>query len=570
MAAHDAEKQREGEPTTVSSLDTSSQNGDKPNGHEHVANSDDGVAAPAKADYVTGVQLVLVISSVALACFLMLIDTMVISTAIPRITDQFHSLADVGWYGSAYQFGIAAPQPLVGKIYTHFKTKWTFFFFFGLFEVGSVLCAAAVSSTMLIIGRAVAGLGAAGIINGAITIVSSCAPLEKRPALLGMTMGFQQLGLVVGPLIGGAFTTYDTWRWSFWINLPIGAVIVILGIFVRIPEQTPKKSALSVLPHLHHHLDLLGFALFAPAVIQLLLALQYGGNTFAWNSSQVIGLFCGAGATGIVWLLWNYHKGSAALLPPDMIRKRTVWSAALFNAFQMVGIYGLFYYLPIYFQAVYDASALLSGVYIIPMIVPQLLTAGLTGGVLQKTGYVIPIAIFSLVLSSIGTGLMSTLKSDSPIGHWVGFQILAGVGSGAGLQVGLISIQGVTTGEELSQGMAFMVFTQALFPAILLSMCNLVLIESLRTELPLNAPNVDAAAVISAGATKFRDMDGVRPEDRAGVIMAYANSIDRVFYLVAAMVVVSGLFIWGIGWQDLRKKVTSEDDNAAAVRGESE
>ncbi|CAG8955746.1 hypothetical protein HYFRA_00011012 [Hymenoscyphus fraxineus] len=503
-------------------------------------------------DYVTGMKLVLVVASVALSCFLMLVDTMVISTAIPRITNQFSSLADVGWYASAYQFGIAAPQPLIGKIYTHFKTKWTFLIFFGVFELGSLLCGLATSSLMLIIGRAIAGLGAAGIINGAITVVSSCAPLDKRPALLGMMMGFQQLGLVVGPIIGGAFTTYSTWRWSFYINLPIGSITVFLILILRIPEQTPKRNPLSVLPQLHHHLDLVGFALFAPAVIQLLLALQFGGNKFAWDSSQVIGLFCGSGATCVVWLVWNYYKGDSALLPAAMIRRRTVWSAAMFNAFQMVGIYGLFYYLPIYFQSVYNASAILSGVYIIPMIIPQLLTAGLSGGVLQKTGYVIPIAIFSLVISSIGTGLMSTLEANSSVGKWVGFQILAGVGSGAGLQVGIMSIQGATTGEELSSGMAFMVFTQSLFPAIVLSLCNLILVSSLKTQVPLHSPGSDAEAVINAGATNFRDI--VDPADLNGVVTAYANSVDRVFYLAAAFVAASGIFIWGIGWQDLRNK----------------
>ncbi|KAI1406173.1 MFS general substrate transporter [Hypoxylon fuscum] len=519
-----------------------------PGSHETFHNGDGDKADDAiitnleyasEPEYITGVKLVLVVAGVALGCFLMLVDTMVISTAIPRITDEFHSLADVGWYASAYQFGIAAPQPL-----------WTFLFFFGIFELGSVLCGAAVSSAMLIIGRTVAGLGAAGIINGAITIVSSCAPLEKRP---GMTMGLQQLGLVIGPLIGGAFTTYSTWRWSFYINLPIGAIAVFLVLVVRIPEQTPKGSLLSVLPQLHHHLDLVGFALFAPAVIQLLLALQYGGNKFAWDSSQVIGLFCGAGATCFVWLLWNYHKGDTALLPAAMIRRRTVWSAAMFNAFQMVGIYGLFYYLPIYFQTIYNTSAILSGVYIIPMILPQLLTAGLTGGILQKTGYVIPIAIFSLVLSSIGTGLISTLQAESSVRRWVGFQILAGVGSGAGLQLGIISIQGVTTGEELSSAMAFMVFTQSLFPAIVLSLCNLVLVSSLKTQLSSHAPNADAVAVIKAGATSLRNV--VEAVDIDGVITAYANSVDQVFYLVVAMVTISGLFIWGIGWQDIRKKV---------------
>ncbi|KAK7968787.1 hypothetical protein PG988_007860 [Apiospora saccharicola] len=451
---------------------------------------------------------------------------MVISTAIPRITDEFRSLADVGWYAGVYQFGIAAPQPLVGKIYTHFKTKWTFLFFFLLFEVGSVLCGAAINSPMLIVGRVVAGLGAAGISNGAITIVSSCAPMEKRPALLGLVMGIQQLGLVAGPLIGGAFTTYSTN-----INLPIGSITMLFTLVLRLPEQTPKKSPLAVLPQIHHHLDLIGFALFTPAVIQLLLALQFEGT--------------------MVWFVWNHRRGDGALLPAAMIRRRTVWSGAMFNAFQMVGIYGLFYYLPIYFQSVYNATAIMSGVYSIPLIVPQLLAAGLSGGVLQKTGYVIPIAVFSLLLSSIGTGLMSTLQADSSVGRWVGFQILAGMGSGSGLQLGRISIQSVTSGEELSSGMAFMVFTQSLFPAIVLPLCNVALVSSLKTQLPIHAPGVSVTAVIEAGATSFRNV--VAAKDLGGVMAAFAESLDRVFYLTAAMVVVSGLLIWGIGWYDIRK-----------------
>ncbi|KAJ8122846.1 hypothetical protein ONZ43_g1058 [Nemania bipapillata] len=406
---------------------------------------------------------------------------------------------------------------------------------------------------MLIAGRAIAGLGAAGLINGAITIVSSCAPLERRPALLGITMGVQQLGLVLGPLIGGAFTTYSTWRWSFYINLPLGSIVVALLLFVQIPEQTPKASTLSVIRGLHHHLDLVGFALFAPAVIQLLLALEYGGNQFPWGSSQVIGLFVGSAATAIVWLIWNWHKGDAALLPASMVRKRVVWSAALFNAFQMVGIFGTFYYLPVYFQAVYNSSAILSGVYVIPLIIPQLLAAGITGGVLQKTGYVFPYAIFALVLSSVGVGLMSTLRATSSVGEWVGYQILAGVGSGTGLQLGLITIQGVTSGQELSSGMGFMVFTQSLFPAVALALCNLLLVTSLKAQIPLDAPDTNATSIINAGATKFRTV--VDAADLPKVVMAYATSVDRVFYLVAALTAVSGVFIWGMGRQDLRKRV---------------
>lgn len=134
-----------------------------------------------------------------------------------------------------------------------------------------------------------------------------------------------------------------------------------------------------VLAKLHHYLDLVGFVLFAPAVLQLLLALQYGGNQYPWNSSRVIGLFCGSAANFVVWLFWNQHKGDDALLPPSMIKRRVVWASGLYQSFMISAVYGATFFLPIYFQAIKNATAVLSGVYLLPTILPQLFAAGLSG-----------------------------------------------------------------------------------------------------------------------------------------------------------------------------------------------
>ncbi|ROW03046.1 hypothetical protein VMCG_05700 [Cytospora schulzeri] len=503
-------------------------------------------------EYVTGVKLGVIVAAVALASFLMLLDTMIVSTAIPSITDTFHSLADVGWYASAYQFGSAAPQPLTGRIYTFFNTKWTFLVFFAIFEIGSVLCGAADSSAMFIVGRFIAGLGASGLRNGSITIVSSCAPLEKRPALIGLTMGFNLLGLVVGPLIGGAFTTYATWRWCFYVNLPCGALTALGILFLRIPEQTTKPAPWSLVPKLYHHLDLMGFVLFAPAILQLLLALQFGGVNYPWDSSQVIGLFCGAAATIVVWFFWNRYRGDDAMLPYSMIRRRDVLASGIYEAFLMASVYGGIYFLPIYFQAVKGASAMLSGVYLLPMIIAQLFVAGAAGGAVTKIGYVIPVAVFSTVFLSIGSGLYSILQPHSSTGKWVGFQILAGVGSGAGLQLAIMAVQAAMAGEDLSSGIAFIMFSQSLGPTVVLTLCNIIFDTSLQSKITQHAPQANATAILDAGATGFRAI--VSPADLPGVLDAYADSLDRVFYLVAALAAACGIFLWGMGWHDLRKK----------------
>lgn len=149
--------------------------------------------------------------------------------------------------------------------------------------------------------------------------------------------------------------------------------------FVHIPTQIPKPLPMSVLRSLPSKLDLIGFAIFAPASIMLLLALQYGGVTYAWNSSQVIGLFCGAGATFIVFCVWDYYKGDAAMIPRSIARKRTVWSSCLVYGFLIGLLFCFSYYLPIYFQAVKGVSPTLSGVYMLPSILSHIVAAVASG-----------------------------------------------------------------------------------------------------------------------------------------------------------------------------------------------
>ena len=175
----------------------------------------DGAVIPDEAayEYLTGFKLVLVMSTVSMVAFLILLDSAIIATAIPKITTDFHSIPDIGWYASAYLLSNCSLQPLSGKLYKHFSSKYTFLAFLAVFELGSLLCGVAVSSKMLIVGRAVAGMGGSGLTNGALTIITASVPLKKRPALLGGLMSVAQLGTVLGPLIGGALTQYTTWRW---------------------------------------------------------------------------------------------------------------------------------------------------------------------------------------------------------------------------------------------------------------------------------------------------------------------------------------------------------------------
>ena len=387
-------------------------------------------------EYITGFKLASVIISVTLVAFLMLLDTSIIATAIPRITTEFHSLPDVGWYGAAYLLASCSLQPLTGRIYTLFDIKWTFLSFFGIFELGSLLCGVANSSNMLIIGRAVAGMGTAGLTNGALTIIAACVPLEKRPVYLGFMMSIAQIGIILGPLIGGLLTQYATWRWCFYINLPPGAVVAVLLILIAIPDRRLKSDKVKLsIGSLANKLDLIGFAFFAPAAIQFLLALEWGGTRYHWDSAVIIGLFCGAAGTFALFLAIEYRKGDDAMIPSSMLRIRVVSCSCLNMLFFGGAMYILTFYLPIYFQAVRDATPTMSGVYLLPSVLSQIMFAMISGVLVGRLGYYLPWAVASGLLVSIANGLISTLTPTSSTGEWIGYQIIGGAGRGCGLQM---------------------------------------------------------------------------------------------------------------------------------------
>ena len=232
---------------------------------------------------------------------------------------------------------------------------------------------------MLIVGRAIAGMGASGLMNGSLTIIAACIPMAKRPAYFGIMISTAQFGIVLGPLIGGALTQYTTWRWCFYINLPIGGAVAVLLFFIKIPDQRTKVGVKSTINIVLQKLDIVGFSLFAPAAVQLLLALQWGGDRYHWDSATIIGLFCGAFGTFCVFLLWQHHVGDTAMIPFSMVRQRPVWSGSIVSFFFMGSQMMVSYYLPIYFQAVRNASPTMSGVYLLPVILSQIIFATVSG-----------------------------------------------------------------------------------------------------------------------------------------------------------------------------------------------
>ncbi|KAK1761599.1 major facilitator superfamily domain-containing protein [Echria macrotheca] len=491
-----------------------------------------------EAVHQDGLKLVLLVSASIIAVFLIALDQTIVGTAIPKITDEFHGLSDISWYAAAYFMTFGGTQTSAGKLYKYFDLKWTFLMAMLVFEVGSLICGVAQNSKTLIVGRAIAGLGGAGLSVGGNSIVALVVPPVKRPIVMGMIGMTYTISAVLGPILGGVFTDRVTWRWCFYINLPIGAAAALaVFIFFQLPESLkPPKIPLG---QKLLHVDPVGIVLVMGAITCFILALQYGGDTHPWNSSVVIGLLVGCVLLIAAVVLWEMWLGDYAMMTPRLYT-RFVWVPAAFQFFFLGSYLTLLYYLPIYFQSILGASPILSGVYNLPLMVPAAIFALAGGIVVAKTGRAGPVMFASALLATVAVGLLLTLDIGSSTGKWAGYQVFLGATMAFGIVHGVTIAQAHATPADIASVTSNVLFWQVVGGAFSTSAGQSAFLNQLLLTLPKTAPEVNPRLVVLTGASELHNV--FTPDVLPGVLEAYMKGITAAFGVATAFSGVAFLF----------------------------
>jgi EmrB/QacA subfamily drug resistance transporter len=487
----------------------------------------------------------LIFGALMLVLLLASLDQTIVSTALPTIVGDLHGLQHIAWVVTAYLLASTISGPLYGKLGDLYGRKPILQFAIVLFLVGSALCGASQTMTQLIGFRALQGLGAGGLMVTTIAVVGDIIPPRERGRYQGYFGAVFGVSTVIGPLLGGFFVDNLSWRWIFYVNLPVGAAALFVIAAVFHSKAAPVG----------HRIDYLGAVLLAGSLSAIVLFTSLGGTTYGWWSTEMVTMLV-LGIVLLVLFVFVESRAAEPILPLELFRNSVFRITSAIGFIIGLALFGAIVYLPLYLQIVKGHSPTASGLMMTPLMAGVLLTSIASGILISRFGRYKPFPIVGTAITAVAIYLLSRLTvGTSP---WVAalFMLLVGLGLGLVMQVLVLAVQNSVDYRHLGVATSGSTLFRQIGGSIGVAAFGAVFVNRLRVELAAHLPP-GALARIPASANPAV-VKKLPPAIHDPYVQAFAASLRPVFLVASAITVLAFLLTWLLREIPLRKTAAAD------------